>query len=109
MFRVRAICSANDTSNWTSIAYYNLSSLENEIDYNSQINIYPNPVKEILNISTLNNDFGITKLINQNGQVIQQWNKLPNSIDVSKLVTGNYFLLTTNKTKKITKKIIVVR
>lgn len=109
MFRVRAICSANDTSDWTSIVYYNLSSLEDEIDYNSQINIYPNPVKEILNISTKSNDFGLTKLINQNGQVVEQWNKLPNSIDVSKLATGNYFLLTTNKTKKITKKIIVLR
>lgn len=109
MFRVRAVCSEGDTSNWTDTVNVNLSSLEDEIDYDSQIKIYPNPVKELLNIETLSNDFGITKLINQNGQIVGEWEKLPKSIDISRLAAGNYFLQINAQTIKITKKVIVIR
>lgn len=109
MFRVRAVCSFEEFSDWTSIIYLNLSSLEDNIDLSSQINIYPNPSIDIINIETLNNDFGQTKLINQNGQIISKWDKLPKNIDVSKLASGTYFLQTTNQTRKITKKVIVIK
>lgn len=109
MFRVRTICEIEDYSDWTSIVYVSLSSLEGDIDYSSLIKIYPNPSKDVINIETLNNDFGKTKLINQYGQTEMSWNKLPQRIDVSKLSSGNYYLQINTSKRKINKKIIIIK
>ena len=109
MFRVRAVCSVGELSDWTSILYLNLSSLDDNIDLSSQIKIYPNPSNDVINIETLNNDFGKTKLINQYGQTEMSWNKLPQRIDVSKLSSGNYYLQINTSKRKINKKIIIIK
>ncbi len=109
MFRVRAICAIGDTSNWTPVIEFRLSSLEDEIDYSSQISIFPNPAKEALNIEYLGNQFGETKLLNQNGQLIQKWSKLPKNIDASSLQSGSYYLQISVDNRKITKKILIVK
>ncbi len=109
MFRVRSYCGIDEYSDWSTIIYLNLSSLEDDIDYSSLIKISPNPSKDIINIETQSNDFGETKLINQNGQTLNKWDKLPKEIRVSSLPTGTYYLQITSPTNKISKKIIVIK
>ena len=72
-----------------------------------QISIYPNPVKDILNID-LKTQKGSVKIFDLSGKVIKtaEVNK-SGAVDVSKLTKGMYIVeITTNDNSKVTKKII---
>lgn len=72
-----------------------------------QVSIYPNPVKDVLNIDLKNNQ-GEVKIFDLSGKVIKtaSVNK-SGSVDVSKLSKGLYIVeITMNGTSKVTKKII---
>ena len=69
--------------------------------------IYPNPVKDVLNIDLKTNQ-GEVKIFDLSGKVIKtaSVNK-SGSVDVSKLSKGLYIVeITMNGTSKVTKKII---
>lgn len=63
----------------------------NEIQKNSEINIYPNPVSDILNISgiSLETDFEIYNAI---GQKVSLGKTLDKKINVQHLIKGVYFI-----------------
>lgn len=69
--------------------------------------IYPNPVKDVLNID-LKTQKGNVKIFDLSGKVVKtaEVNK-SGAIDVSKLSAGMYIVeITTNDHSKVTKKII---
>lgn len=65
---------------------------------NEYFNVYPNPAKNIINIELQRvNEFHIIEnmqLINSEGKLMQEWNKIPTRywIDVSKYPNGMYYL-----------------
>ncbi len=70
-------------------AVVGIEELENEIA------IYPNPVRDVLHISTNNNTISHIEIYNLSGQVVQNysWNS---EINVSDISTGNYILVGKN-------------
>lgn len=109
MFRVRAICSANDTSYWANTVNVRISDLEEVIDYSSLIKIYPNPTKDILNIETESKAFTQTNLIDKSGRILKNWEQPPRTINLSPFPQGNYYLQINTPKGKINKKIIIVK
>jgi hypothetical protein len=87
-------------SGMTSFAFNTLTTTSTELD---KVSIYPNPVKNILNIKGLDNVLEKAVIYNVNGQkVITQTSNLE-TINTSELTTGIYFvqLESTNSTKTI--------
>lgn len=93
----------NTASGLSGITTFNLATLgttNNELD---KVAIYPNPVKDVLNIKGLNNELQKAVIYNVNGQkVITQTSNLE-TINTSALTSGIYFvqLETANSTKTI--------
>lgn len=74
------------------IEFVDATSLDlNEVNKNKEINIYPNPVSDILNISGISsgNDFEIYNTV---GQKISEGKILENKVNVHHLIKGTYFL-----------------
>lgn len=99
---------SNVTSNLTVTAQYSSLNAVEDITENGCINVYPNPVKDILYITIEDDPFSIDKAIhifNTTGEIIRQINviKSSNSIDISDLTGGVYFVKIGNATKKIIK------
>ncbi|WP_375238519.1 T9SS type A sorting domain-containing protein [Aurantibacter sp.] len=87
-------------SGTTSFAFNTLSTASNELD---KVAIYPNPVKNVLNIKGLGNVLEKAVIYNVNGQkVITQTSNLE-TINTSELTAGIYFvqLESANSTKTI--------
>lgn len=74
----------------------------------SALNIFPNPATNTLNFDTNNwNEISTISIIDITGKVINvKYNLNQNSIDVSDLQTGVYFVKFTSEDKTITKKFI---
>ena len=72
-----------------------------------QVALYPNPVKDILNIDLKNNQ-GAVKIFDLAGRVVKSTSiKKSGAVDVSQLSKGVYLVeITINGTSKVTKKII---
>jgi len=108
---------AYSTTNWTNIdttsTFVNnqaecdaLSVAENSFE--TQINLYPNPVKESFTIIN-KSSFSIEQISIYNvlGKLVYNTNENSTSIPTSSLVNGVYFVKLKSKNKSITKKIIV--
>ena len=82
-----------------------LSSAE-EVQLSNEVSLFPNPVKEFLNVST---DQNIVKLIITNtvGQTTQLAGGLSNKINVSGLDAGQYFLRMITKEGLILNKVFI--
>ncbi len=78
--------------------------LNNSDFENNKISLYPNPVKNILNIDNL--IVGSCIIYNTQGKIVKEINKLSNQIDVSNLSSGIYLIKITSDEKIITRKII---
>ncbi|MCA6421676.1 MAG: S8 family peptidase [Flavobacterium sp.] len=85
-----------------------VQSLSNEdIIYNEDIKIYPNPVKEILNFKSSVNPYSFSISIHDiTGRLVKDYHKVNNSIDVSQLKNGVYILNIDYDKNKIIKKFI---
>lgn len=78
-----------------------------DLSAKNQTLIYPNPVKDILNIQSKDSGELVYRIINPAGQVVANGKFVDNKIDVNKLSTGNYIIeLTNNKGEKSTQKFI---
>ena len=74
-----------------------------------QFNIFPNPTNKMLNIENLPDNSGI-RVIDRYGRIILSQKSTPenfNTLDVSTLLAGTYFLHIENNGHVITKKFIV--
>lgn len=68
-----------------------------DIDKKNEITIYPNPVKDVINIKSNESGDSNYKIYNSAGQSLANGKSAENKIDVSKLPTGNYIIELTNK------------
>jgi hypothetical protein len=68
--------------------------------------VYPNPVSETLHIKTFGQDLKRLALYSVNGQIVLAQNEVQNSVDVSNLPSGVYFLQIETAQGSTTKKII---
>ncbi|MGB0403891.1 MAG: T9SS type A sorting domain-containing protein, partial [Salibacteraceae bacterium] len=74
----------------------------NEVELNSSIKIYPNPVKEILTVDFDNTEIKTLLIFNNQGSLIGKLSVKhgENRIDVSQLPNGLYFLVSENGLEK---------
>lgn len=85
---------------------------ENSLMLNNNLNLYPNPASNILNIeSSSNENIQSVTIVNALGQIISQINfnefeKKNTSIDVSNFANGNYIIRIETDRDRYTKKII---
>ena len=98
---------------YNNISINNIARLNNNIvmstldlSKNKEIVIYPNPVKNILNIKS-DEPISSYEIYSLNGRKLMEQNKLNNSkIDVSNLTKGNYLIKLKSKGKEQTTKFI---
>ena len=81
-------------------------SVDKDLDLNSTLKLYPNPATDIIQISS---KLPISRLALYNvyGKLILKKETDTNSLDVSQLNTGVYFLEAYSNTEKVVKKVIV--
>jgi hypothetical protein len=105
--------SDNGTFGMNTPAFYTLdnlsfnsnSNVENVIK-NNELNVYPNPSKNIISIY-LNKEYDTIKLKSLEGKTVLVQTENLNTVDVSKLENGLYFLEITNKNNLLATKTIV--
>jgi len=76
--------------------------------FDNQINIYPNPAKNVLYIENIGNlVISNISLINMQGQIIRQYESRMTQINISDLASGMYFIRLISSKGNIIKKVIV--
>ncbi|MFC4162242.1 M4 family metallopeptidase [Epilithonimonas zeae] len=113
--RVQAAYSQTPTS-CSTITYgqvedYSLDIQEvlavSDVNNDNKVSIYPNPVKDVLNIKTKESGDSTYKIFNTAGQSVANGKSIENKIDVNRLPTGNYVIeLVNKKGEKSTQKFI---
>ena len=109
---------SNNTINgpgWTADWSIGNTAVDEQKESFSKLSIYPNPSENILNISFYMDKKQTieTKLISVTGEVVYTekatdfLGNYSNTIDISKLAKGVYFLNLTNDTESINKKVVV--
>lgn len=91
-----------------------LTSINNTVELNSAINVYPNPSKGIFNISIndVENENTTIKILNilgkevYNKTILVVGNQFKNQVDISNLSKGVYLIQIVNGKNQFTKKII---
>ncbi|MGB0884844.1 MAG: T9SS type A sorting domain-containing protein, partial [Chitinophagales bacterium] len=86
----------------------------NEIDFTNGINVFPNPVSDVLNISFELNSAqdAVVELVSIDGRIVSSVSSnnttvVNEAINTSKLSTGMYILNVTTDEGKFTKNIMV--
>jgi hypothetical protein len=79
------------------------------VDTNSlnEIYLYPNPVKNTLNIDSKNVTIDAVLIFSIDGKEVLNINKVQNSVDVSSLTSGIYIIKITSNENVLTRKIII--
>ena len=92
---------------WPGICYKSSSTGIDEYN-NKKINVYPNPVTEILNIDNVD-DMEITciSLMNIAGQIVRQYVTNINKINVLDIPAGFYFIKFSTNCGEIVQKVII--
>lgn len=80
-----------------------------ELNYNNEVTVYPDPVRSLLHISVENIKNYYLKVFDPRGALIIQSDKLKNNIDIdiSKYPKGIYFIQILSSNKIFTKKFII--
>lgn len=88
---------------------HNITSTTMESKPQAQISIFPNPTQHLFHIATGSNNIEIEKieLIDISGKLIQQFDSVNHTIDVSIIPSGVYFLSLEYEGNKITKKVVI--
>lgn len=115
-FFVRSVCSDTDVSPWLAVGslgcstnvYDYLATLSNDnfqIDDNSNIKIFPNPSKSILQIKNTSNIDRIS-IFDSLGKVILMQTQNNNEINLEKLSKGIYLIEVSTENEKVYRKFI---
>jgi hypothetical protein len=83
------------------------TSIDEEFSNSNSFVLYPNPVQDVLNIYNSKNNYSNYSIENSNGQIVQR-GIFQNSINVSNLKEGMYFIILTADKNIITKKFIKI-
>ena len=104
------------TSAWSTIAeieFFGSETLSlDESSFENQLQLFPNPTSELINIKTQLNTFDTIKILSLTGKKVLEMNvkatETAFNINVSKLAKGNYLLVFFKENKlKASKKIII--
>lgn len=103
--RVQAAYSQTPTScatiNYGQVEDYSLNIEDvlavSDINKENQVSIYPNPVKDVINIQSKDSSELSYQVYNIAGQVVMTGKSSDKKINAQKLTTGNYVLELTNK------------
>ena len=103
-------CYEDNDINYKANNKFNCDGLEgiSEIDKKNELQLYPNPTTDKINISISIGQNLIMQVYNTVGQCVMQkeLNNFTNSIDISSLINGIYILKITSPNGTIEKKII---
>jgi len=105
----------NYIAKWTGGSYVDTCSSPVSIieipNKTNDVTVYPNPAQDILNIDITNDILQVLEVYNQTGQLIEKLkcNNNNQSIDISHLQTGTYFIRVIGKEKVYSKKFIILR
>lgn len=81
------------TNTYTTTVKENIGLGTSDFEFTSQFALYPNPVKETLNIQAkTNNTINSVEIYNLNGQVVTAFTNAISKLDVSSLAKGTYLL-----------------
>ena len=95
-----------DTQDWTiKVTEANETSVNSIIENN--INIYPNPSNGIVNITNCDNS--LLNIVNSNGKVVLSTTVNNNTVDLSNLNTGIYYIFIVKANNTITKTISIIK
>ena len=78
----------------------------NETEFEYDFKLYPNPVKDVLNIELIDADSATFKITNLLGQTVKSGTLRQQGIDVSNLQTGIYVIEVNDGEEVMTKKFI---
>ncbi|MFN3444939.1 MAG: T9SS type A sorting domain-containing protein [Bacteroidia bacterium] len=97
----------NDSNtNYTLYVYGSVGYLENTLD--NHISVFPNPAKDVLNITTTSSPKITVQLFDINGKLqMEQVIEASATIDLKTLTKGIYILKLNNSAQHITRKIVV--
>ncbi|MFY0603957.1 MAG: T9SS type A sorting domain-containing protein [Flavobacteriaceae bacterium] len=84
----------------------NIGQTEGSSNFNDDLIIYPNPVKNIVNVNPSYNVNANYRIVDLTGKTIMSGSMLNNTIDVSKLKTGVYLLELSDEEEKFVQKFI---
>jgi hypothetical protein len=106
-FKVRAICSVGNISDWTEIQSILVGEQGIEAINGGviELKVYPNPADKIIRIESNASELKEAQLIDANGRVLKAWDNLPNEIDISQYPTGTYFLNVSVNGTRISRKV----
>jgi hypothetical protein len=82
-----------------------ISSVNNKIIFERNIQNFPNPTSGIINITGLNEPANI-KIFNPQGQLLKSYNQVNNIIDLANLNKGVYVLNLMVGEKRVVRKIV---
>ncbi|SEM48038.1 conserved repeat domain-containing protein/Por secretion system C-terminal sorting domain-containing protein [Chryseobacterium taichungense] len=92
------------TNNFTTTVQNTLSALEIDKE-NNTVSIYPNPVKDVLNIQS-KNEITKAEIFDAAGRILISTSAKGNSINVSEFAKGNYIIKLSTKDKTFIHKFI---
>lgn len=110
LIKVRAICNIGDTSEFTQELSVRIgeNSLNDDINKESIIQVYPNPTKDKVFIKTHNEEIDRIILVNSLGKTLKEYNKSTSTINLSSFNKGIYYaIFYTKSNRRIVKKIIM--
>ena len=91
---------------WEGVCYKTSSAGVNT--YDNQINIYPNPVKDLLHIEIKESmNIHAISLINIQGQIIRCYESTVRQLDISNIAEGFYFIKLSSSEGDIIKKVLI--
>lgn len=97
---VAAVYEGGEESEYISFQVGGPALSVNDVLY-KPISIFPNPVKDILNLSE---EVSNVRIVDISGKVVKQISTSEKSINISKLTKGNYIMTATTKTGETIKK-----
>lgn len=83
----------------------NVLSTSEMVSKNNEVSIYPNPVKEVLNIQS-KNEIVKAEIYDASGRILSSASVKGNSMNVSELAKGNYIIKLSTKNKTFVQKFI---
>ncbi|MCF2219983.1 T9SS type A sorting domain-containing protein [Chryseobacterium sp. PS-8] len=83
----------------------NVLSTSEMVSKNNEVSIYPNPVKEVLNIQS-KNEIVKAEIYDASGRILSSASVKENSMNVSELAKGNYIIKLSTKDKTFVQKFI---